>query len=201
MWNIWALQIPKSEKCWEWYDGYHFGNRDVYCPWVSIDAPMESHWENSGSNAIVQDILEKSTATTKDQIEVLISGECIEKELFPELTYTDLDSSDTEIRQAYLWSVLFSTGYLLGVLQAEGNWIVKSNSESGIGYTDIQVKIPEEKIGCIIEVKYTEKGAYDTSCAKATKQIHDHGYEEELKKAGMQVIHEYGIACYPKNAK
>lgn len=69
----------------EWYDGYRFGNEEVYCPWDVInqcdkfletdDAPMESHWENSSSNAIVQEILETSTETTKGQIESLISGE------------------------------------------------------------------------------------------------------------------------------
>lgn len=106
----------------EWYDGYHFGSIDVYCPWdvinqcdkfrVDINAPMEAHWGNSSSNAIVQDILENATATTKDQIEALISGESIEKALIPELTYTDLDSKDNDIRQTYLWSVLFATGYL-----------------------------------------------------------------------------------------
>ena len=83
----------------EWYDGYHFGNVDVYCPWdvinqcdllrVSKDAQMRPHWANS-SNAIVKDILEDATESTKYEIEVLISGEAVEKEIIPELTYTDL---------------------------------------------------------------------------------------------------------------
>ena len=106
----------------EWYDGYHLGAVEVYCPWdvinqcdklrVASDAPMEAHWENSSSNAIIQKMLETSTKTTRDQIEALISGECVEKALIPELTYTDLDDEDEDIRQTYLWSVLFSTGYL-----------------------------------------------------------------------------------------
>ena len=76
-------------KIKEWYDGYHFGHVDVYCPWDVINqcdklrawkgAPMESHWENSSSNAIIQDILATATETTKSQIEALISGEVIEK--------------------------------------------------------------------------------------------------------------------------
>lgn len=74
---------------------------------------MEAHWENSSSNAIVQDILVNATETTKSQIESLISGEIVEKVLIPELTYTDLDNEDDEIRQTYLWSVLFATGYLI----------------------------------------------------------------------------------------
>lgn len=291
----------KFDEIKEWYDGYHFGNFEVYCPWDvinqcdkfrdSIDAPMEAHWENSSSNSIVQDILENATATTKDQIEALISYECIEKELVPELTYTDLDNEDVDIRQTYLWSVLFSTGYLtemgktekglhklvipnrevrgiyekkirswykgtvtsntgrwqefckavkmgeagevqkllnefmadsisirdtfvqktmkenfyhgmlLGLLQAEGNWIVKSNSETGTGYTDIRLEIPSEKIGCVIEVKYAEDGKYEDACARAMKQINLKGYADGLKKSGIEVIHKYGIACYKKTCK
>ena len=68
--------------------------------------------ENSSSNAIVRDIIEKATEATKAEIEALISGEYIEKPIIPELTYTDLDSRDESLRQTYLWSVLYSTGYL-----------------------------------------------------------------------------------------
>ena len=113
----------------EWYDGYRFGQIDVYCPWDVInqcdkfseakDAPMEAHWENSSSNTIVQDILATATETTKSQIESLISGEAVEKVLIPELTYTDLDSDDLETRQTYLWSVLFATGYLTDAAKPE----------------------------------------------------------------------------------
>ena len=112
----------KFEILKEWYDGYHFGQADIYCPWDVInqcdkfletkDAPMEAHWENSSSNAIIQDLLETATETTKSQIEALISGESVEKFLVPELTYADLDSKDEEVRQTYLWSVLFAAGYL-----------------------------------------------------------------------------------------
>ncbi|HBA49866.1 MAG TPA: hypothetical protein DCZ91_19145, partial [Lachnospiraceae bacterium] len=114
----------------EWYDGYHFGDVDIYCPWdvlnqcdklrVSADAPMEAHWENSSSNAIVRDILATATETTKNQIEALISGEAVEKVLIPELTYTDLGNEDEEIRQTYLWSVLLATGYLTDAGKPEG---------------------------------------------------------------------------------
>lgn len=106
----------------EWYDGYHFGFVDVYCPWDVInqcdklrawkDAPMEAHWENSSSNRIVQDIIASATETTKSQIEALISGDSVEKMLIPELTYTDFEDKDEDLRQTYLWSVLFATGYL-----------------------------------------------------------------------------------------
>lgn len=291
----------KFDEFKEWYDGYQFGQVDIYCPWDVInqcdkfleakDAPMEAHWENSSSNVIVQDILANATETTKGQIEALISGETVEKVLVPELTYTDLDSADQDVRQTYLWSVLFATGYLtdaaksengvhklvipnrevqgiyekrirswfkvriagetarwkkfckavkvgdavemqkllngfmsdsisirdtcvkkemkenfyhgmlLGLLQIEGSWRIRSNVESGIGYTDIRLEVPSEKTGCVIEVKYAEKGKYDQACAKAMKQIEDGGYAETLKQDGMQVIHKYGIACYKKSCK
>lgn len=116
----------------EWYDGYHFGTCDVYCPWDVInqcdklrqrkDAVMESHWENSSSNSIVQDILKDVTETTKAEIEALISGESIEKVLYPEMTYTDLDSEDMEVRHTYLWSVLFAAGYLTDLGETGGGY-------------------------------------------------------------------------------
>lgn len=65
----------------------------------------------------------------------------------------------------------FYHGMLLGLLKAEGNFIVKSNAESGIGYTDIMVVVPGEKTGCIIEVKYAENGAFDAACLEAMKQV------------------------------
>ncbi len=284
----------------EWYDGYRFGTTDVYCPWDVINqcdkfradknARMESHWENS-SNAIIQNIIEDATEATKAEIEALISGEGAEKELVPELTYTDLDSRDIDVRQTYLWSVLFATGYLtdagapegerhklvipnrevlgiyekkirswfrvkvtsdgenwkrfcnavrqgdgaeletvfdrfmkesisirdtctkkemkenfyhgmlLGLLKAEGNFIVKSNAESGIGYTDIMVVVPGEKAGCIIEVKYAENGAFDAACLEAMKQVENAAYTEALKMEGLERIHKFGIACYKKSCR
>jgi len=233
----------------EWYDGYRFGNMDIYCPWDVINqcdkfrhceyAPMEGHWENSSSNAIIQTIIENSTATTRAQIEDLISGQWVEKTLVPELTYTDLDSKDEDIRQTYLWSVLLATGYLtetgmpqnglhrlvipnreirdtcvkksmkenfyhgmlLGLLQAEESWIVKSNMESGTGYLDIQLEIPTEKVGCVIEVKYAEGGVFEAACREAMEQIEDGGYVAGLKQDGMETIHKFGIACYKKSCK
>lgn len=106
----------------EWYDGYHFGNVEIYCPWdvlnycdklrVSKEAKPEAFWMNSSSNSIIQNILSEATETTKNQLEMLISGEEIEKKLVPELTYADLNDPDINVRETYLWSVMFATGYL-----------------------------------------------------------------------------------------
>ncbi len=101
----------------EWYDGYHFGNADVYCPWdvinhadhlrVNPQARPETYWINTSGNELVKRFIEKADQTTRDEIERLAAGEWIEKELRLELTYDELDSSIN-----HLWSVLFSTGYL-----------------------------------------------------------------------------------------
>lgn len=101
----------------EWYDGYHFGNADVYCPWDVINyvdllrfdptAKPQDFWSNSSGNALVRSFIDKADVQTKDEIERLIAGEYIEKEISQELTYDEIDKSI-----ANLWSVLFTTGYL-----------------------------------------------------------------------------------------
>ena len=101
----------------EWYDGYHFGNADVYCPWDVINyvdllrleptAKPQDFWSNSSENALVRNFIDKANVQTKDEIERLIAGEYIEKEISQELTYDEIDKSI-----ANLWSVLFTTGYL-----------------------------------------------------------------------------------------
>ncbi|MEH2949522.1 PD-(D/E)XK nuclease domain-containing protein [Sporofaciens sp. JLR.KK001] len=70
-----------------------------------------------------------------------------------------------------------------------------------MGYTDIMIKVPSEKIGCIMEVKYAAGGSFDTACKKAMTQIEDSGYVSALHQEGMQVIHKFGIACHKKSCK
>lgn len=101
----------------EWYDGYHFGNADVYCPWDVVnfvdrakddrEARPEAYWINTSGNDLVKRFIDKANKTTKSEIECLINGEAIEKELRLELTYEEIDQSIEN-----LWSVLFTTGYL-----------------------------------------------------------------------------------------
>ena len=89
----------------------------------------------------------------------------------------------------------------MGLLRAESSWSVRSNAESGVGYTDIRLEVPSTRTGCIIEVKYAEGGKYDQACAEAMRQIENDGYADILKQDGMQTIHQYGIACYKKSCK
>lgn len=291
----------KYEVIKEWYDGYHFGSTEVYCPWDvinylnklrrNLEAEPEPYWINSSSNSILQNILSDATQSTKDELEKLISGEIIKKNIKQEMTYKDLETQETGQRENYLWSVLYVTGYLtdvgitdsglvrlkipnreireiytekirswyrttirhdtarwkafceavkngdvenfqnifnqcmretisirdtfsrkdmkenfyhgmlLGILQCEGSWGVVSNQESGNGYTDIMLKIPQEKIGCVIEVKYAENGTFDEACRRAMEQIEEEQYADALRKEGMETIHKYGVACYKKNCK
>ena len=107
----------RFEEVKEWYDGYRFGNADVYCPWDVInfvdrakddrEAKPEAYWINTSGNDLVKRFIDKANKTTKSEIERLINGEAIEKELRLELTYEEIDQSIEN-----LWSVLFTTGYL-----------------------------------------------------------------------------------------
>ena len=104
----------------EWYDGYHFGRADVYCPWDVInhvdhlrddsDAKPQTYWINSSGNSLVRRLINRADSSTKDEIECLIAGEAIEKVIRLDLTYDEIDNTIDNI-----WSVLFTTGYLTKV--------------------------------------------------------------------------------------
>ena len=279
----------------EWYDGYRFGKTDVYCPWDAInfcddlraddEAYPQNYWSNTSGNAIVHRLLNKADSVTKNEIENLIAGNEIIKEIHQELTYSELDQSVEN-----LWSVLFTTGYLTqrgrvdgrkyrlaipnreirelfitqirewfrqtsrndtgtletfcqafpqknaakieellneylwhtisirdisgrekkenfyhgilqGLLRYKENWLIKSNAESGEGYSDILIEIPESRTGIIIEIKYAEGAAFDLSCHKAVEQIREKHYDAILLEDGMENIIKYGIAFYKKRCK
>lgn len=101
----------------EWYDGYHFGNADIYCPWDVINfakklvadknARPSAFWINSSGNDMVKRFVDKADQTTRDEIEKLVAGSIVEKRLRLDLTYDEIDSTIDN-----LWSVLFTTGYL-----------------------------------------------------------------------------------------
>ncbi len=280
----------------EWYNGYHFGNADIYCPWDVINyvdqlkydqtAIPQDYWSNSSGNAIVRSLIDKADIQTKNEIERLIAGEYIEKEISQELTYDEIDNKIEN-----LWSVLFTTGYLtqhgrtengkyrltipnkeirnlftrqirewfrdvsqrdgeklsefcnafveknpykieqifsdylwntisirdtavskerkenfyhgilLGLLGYKTSWLTKSNEESGTGYSDILVEVPDNRTGIVVELKYAEDGDMETACAKALTQIDEKNYIMKLKQDGMRNFIKYGIACYKKDCK
>ncbi len=118
-----------------WYDGYRFGNADIYCPWNVINhvdllrfdagAEPQSYWSNSSGNDLVKLFINKASRQTKDELETLVAGGSITKQIHQELTYDELDSTIDN-----LWSVLFTTGYLtLASKESQGNYTLKIPNE------------------------------------------------------------------------
>ena len=101
----------------EWYDGYHFGAADIFCPWDVInhvdrlcsepEAKPSSYWINTSGNELVKRFIDKANKTTRDEIEQLLDGRAVEKSVRLDLTYDEIDNNIEN-----LWSVLFMTGYL-----------------------------------------------------------------------------------------
>lgn len=282
-----------------WYDGYQFGNTEVYCPWDVInycsdhrlepDLPPQNYWINTSGNMILRHFVEemgKERKLTKSELESLISGDTVQKEINQELTYQDLYASMDN-----LWSTLFMTGYLtqrgkadgnrynlaipnreirdimthqvlelfrenvgqdgsmvndfcdalffgnpkkveailteylkktisirdtfvqkpakekfyhgilLGILSFKGGWSVRSNQESGNGFSDISIRIDDADLGIVLEVKYAEQGCEVKECQRALRQIIDKQYEEALRQDGIHRILKYGIACNRKRCR
>ena len=283
----------------EWYDGYRFGNVDVYCPWDVInfcsdhlaDSGLEpkNYWANTSGNSVISHFIDsvgKPQKLTRMELEQLVNGGIVQKEINSELTYKELYSSIDN-----LWSTLFMTGYLtqrgessgnrynlvipnreirniitnhilkmfkenvkddgktvsdlcdallnknpekvelifteymkktisirdtfarkptkenfyhgllLGILGFKENWSVMSNRESGDGFGDILIRIEDEDVGIVIEVKYADDGNLQGECEKALQQIIDIRYTEALEQEGIHTIIKYGIACYRKKCK
>ena len=103
----------------DWYDGYRFGDVDVYCPWdvvnycdellASPSAPPKNYWANTSGNDLIRRMLKSADLSTKDEVEELLGGKTITKRLKQELTYREIDDSVENI-----WSVLYTAGYLTG---------------------------------------------------------------------------------------
>ncbi len=288
--------MDKYDAIKEWYDGYRFGSLDIYCPWDVISychalkmtpsVSPKNYWVNTSSNNIIKKFIGRAKSVTRNEIEFLLNGGSIKKQIRQELTYRDLDS-----KVENLWSLLFMTGYLtqcreadtewteivipnreihwifmeqiqewfeeetikdskkleefchafqennvsaieegfnaylkktisirdtnvrkemkenfyhgilLGLFGNMDGWDVKSNAESGEGYSDISVEIEDKEIGIVIEFKYAEHASFDAGCKEALKQIRDRNYEEALVEDGMKTIYKYGIACHKKRCK
>ena len=292
-------QEKHYETVKEWYDGYRFGNVDVYCPWDVInfcsdhlaDPGLEpkNYWANTSGNSVISHFIDsvgKPQKLTRMELEQLVNGGIVQKEINSELTYKELYSSIDN-----LWSTLFMTGYLtqrgkpsgnrynlvipnreirniitnhilkmfkenvkddgktvsnlcdallnqnpekvelifteymkktisirdtfaqkptkenfyhgllLGILGFKENWSVMSNRESGDGFGDILIRIEDEDVGIVIEVKYADDGNLQGECEKALQQIIDIRYTEALEQEGIHTIIKYGIACYRKKCK
>ena len=107
----------QAENIKKWYDGYHFGAFDVYCPWDVMNYMLElqrnpkakpiSYWKNTSDNAIIRSFIDYAGSTITNKLEILMAGGCIVQRVDESLTYDYLHSSEDN-----LWSALYLTGYL-----------------------------------------------------------------------------------------
>lgn len=95
----------------------------------------------------------------------------------------------------------FYRGMLLGILQCDSGWVIRSNQESGLGYCDILLMVPGDRIGCATELKYAEDGAFDAACDEAFRQIDEKKYIDYLQQECMETIYTYAVVCYKKSCK
>ena len=95
----------------------------------------------------------------------------------------------------------FYHGILLGLLGYKSDWLIKSNAESGTGYSDILIEVPDNRTGIVIELKYAENGDMDAACKAALEQIEEKDYIARLRQDGMRNFIRYGIACFKKDCR
>ena len=120
------------------------------------------------------------------------------QDMLHDYLWDSISVRDTAVRSSMKEN--FYHGMLLGLLQSQESWIVRSNAETGIGYSDISVATPE-RLGMVIELKYAEDGNLEAACAKALAQIDEKKYDEALRRRGMKTILKYGIAFWEKECQ
>lgn len=194
----------KYDTIRDWYDCYRFGDRDDYCPWdvinyvnkllVNRKLPPQDYWSNTSSNDIVRHFIERvGSGLTKSEIEMLVAGENVGKEICEDLTYnrpydslfTDYLGRTISIRDTFSRKPTkenFYHGVLLGILGFKEGWFIRSNYKTSDGYCDIVVKIENEDIGIIIEAKYAEDGQLEAAYENALRQIEEKHYAANLRK-------------------
>ena len=121
------------------------------------------------------------------------------EQLFGDYLWNTISIRDTAIAKEKKEN--FYHGILLGLLGYKSSWLIKSNAESGIGYSDILIETEDQETGIIIEIKYAETGNLEAVSEEALKQIEDRRYEEQLLEEGVEHILKYGIAFYKKKCK
>ena len=114
----------QADSIRRWYDGYHFGDFDVYCPWDVMNYMLElqrdpkakpiSYWKNTSDNAIIRSFIDYAGSTITNKLEILMAGGCIVQRVDENLTYDYLHASEDN-----LWSTLYLTGYLTRAREAD----------------------------------------------------------------------------------
>ena len=168
--------LNHSEQVRSWYDGYHFGKIDVYCPWDVLcyvnklmfepDAKPENFWENTSHNDIIREFLGRQEFDVTDKFEMLLSGKEIKVKVEENLTYDNLTASEEN-----LWSVLYLTGYLTSS-------DIKNETKDSYTY----LKIPNKEVKDIFKKSVLQWFNETTTESDRTRlfQIMWAGKEEEL---------------------
>ena len=117
------------------------------------------------------------------------------EEMLNDYLWDSISVRDTAVRTNMKEN--FYHGLLLGLLRSQGNWLIKSNAETGEGYSDISIQT-SDRVGIVIELKYANDGNLESACRVALEQIEEKKYTEDLKRRRMRKIIKYGIAFYEK---
>ncbi len=117
------------------------------------------------------------------------------EEMLNDYLWDSISVRDTAVRTNMKEN--FYHGLLLGLLRSQGNWLIKSNAETGEGYSDISIQT-SDRVGIVIELKYANDGNLESACREALEQIEEKKYAEGLKRRRMRKIIKYGIAFYEK---
>lgn len=200
-------QQDHYEEVKEWYDGYRFGNTDVYCPWDVVNycadhlttpnATPKNYWLNTSGNEVINHFIDsvgEPQKLAKTELERLVSGNVVRKRINETITYKELYSTIDN-----LWSTLFMTGYLTQRgSEDDGRYrLVIPNREIRNIVTDNILSLFQD-----IEVKYSDdEDQLEKDCKEALKQIKDRDYTQKLRDAGFHKILKYGIACQIKTCK
>ncbi len=149
---------------------------------------------------LVKDWFEETTQADSDRINHFCAAFPTEdvvtiQKMLEDYLWDSISVRDTAVRTNMKEN--FYHGMLLGLLRSQGNWLVKSNAETGEGYSDISIQTPS-RIGIVIEIKYAEDGNLEAACAEALRQIEKKKYAEGLKRRAMGKIIKYGIAFWEK---
>ena len=173
-----ADEQKHAEKIKEWYDGYHFGDFDVYCPWDVMNYlydlkrnPMSkpaSYWKNTSDNAIIRSFIDYAGSSITKKLEILLSGGYIIQKIDENLTYDYLHSSEDN-----LWSILYLTGYLTRVRENEFTKSLPENS--------LALQIPNAEIREIFETTIM-KWFDDSAKQWSRKELFTAVWNENSKK-------------------
>lgn len=181
----------------------HYGQKVIVLI-DEYDVPLAKANENGYYDEMVlliRNLFENGLKKNKSLKFAILTG-CLR--VAKESIFTDYMKKTISIRDTFVQKPTkenFYHGLLLGILGFKENWSVMSNRESGDGFSDILIRIEDEEIGIVIEVKYASDGDLEKECEKALQQIIDVGYTESLEQEGIHKIIKYGIACYKKKCK